>query len=1002
MLDLKQTARWNVLVLAAAALVGCAEDDAPLAAGDFVSDNPYGGGGSGNGSDPNGDPTEGDPTGGDSGGDDGSGDDGSRDIAEADIVHIEGDRLYALSRYGGLSIIDVSTPDQLPVLGRYRAHAEPFEMYVDAGQVFIMYQGWGEYAEDPETGAFSWQTTSRLMALDASDPAAIGVAGDFSVPGYLSDSRRVGDVMYVVTKEDEWCWSCEGQSNATVITSLDVSDETAVEVVDQLRLEDEQGWGGIRSLSATDERLYIAGPDWSGDDGHSTIEVIDISDPGGLLVAGASVEVAGQVNSRWQMDEHDGVLRVISQPGWGGDDPPRIETFSIGASDDIVPLGSLDMTLPRPESLQSVRFDGPHAYAITFEQTDPLFTIDLSDPATPQQVGELEIPGFVYHMETRGDRVLGIGFDRGNEQGSINASLFDVSDFANPTMIERVHFGGDWASFGEDQDRVHKSFQVLDDLGLLLVPFSGWIQADENEEGWGCGRYESGIQLIDWADDTLALRGVAPMRGTARRALVHDDRLLGISDQSVEVFDVADRDDPTRTTDLALASQADRVAMGDGVLVRLANDWWTGETRLDVVDAATPESATALGSLSLDVLAPDAPDGPEAAEWGCFHYGYYDAEMFAHAGFVYLVRDEQLWDYEAQPNTMIDVIDISDPTAPVYVDTLEVEGNRGWGSGPALSNDEQAVRIIGDAMVIVTREQEWEGESDALGTSHSTFQVVDLSNPGAPVLAQSLPRPDAVAHGALQAFDGVAVSWHMREVAGDGGKVRFYLDRVELDSPAQAELAASVNVPGAVVAWDESSSRAVVADFQLEPFDAANEEECWSHPGASYSYTDDACAIAHRSLHLVQVQGGGAQLLDTAELEGDDGALRGAAASDERLFVHVQRGNYQGWSEDGGGPTQVPEAEVTVFADWPTGDLSPEGSLTLPDGNSWLSSLTATGNRLVFRAENGLGEIDATDPAAPSTEFHDLWGYYCADLQTDGDMAYCAMGPWGIQAVELD
>ena len=343
MLDSTWTLKWGVSILAAAALTGCTEGEDPLQAGDFVSDNPYGG-------DPQGGNST-DPTGeSDSGGDEGGGgDDGSREIAEADIVHVDGDRLYALSRYGGLTVIDVSTPDQLPVLGRFRANAEPFEMYVEDGQVFVMYQGWGEYTEDPETGAYTWQTTSRLMALDASEPADITIVGDFSVPGYLSDSRRVGDVLYVVTKEDQWCWDCAEGTNATVVTSLDVSNEAAVQIVDQLRLEDDPGWGGLRSVTATDARLYIAGPDWDlGPDENSTIEVVDISDPSGEMSAGASIAIAGRIDSRWQMDEHQGVLRVISQPGWSGAEPPRVETFAVASATDITPLASLQMQLPRP------------------------------------------------------------------------------------------------------------------------------------------------------------------------------------------------------------------------------------------------------------------------------------------------------------------------------------------------------------------------------------------------------------------------------------------------------------------------------------------------------------------------------------------------------------------------------------------------------------------------------------------------------------------------------
>jgi uncharacterized secreted protein with C-terminal beta-propeller domain len=64
-------------------------------------------------------------------------------------------------------------------------------------------------------------------------------------------------------------------------------------------------------------------------------------------------------------------------------------------------LGSTAMHIPANESLRSVRFDGPRGYAITAEQMDPLFTLDLSDPTEPKQVGELEMPGWVYHGSPR-------------------------------------------------------------------------------------------------------------------------------------------------------------------------------------------------------------------------------------------------------------------------------------------------------------------------------------------------------------------------------------------------------------------------------------------------------------------------------------------------------------------------------------------------------------------------------------------------------------------------
>jgi uncharacterized secreted protein with C-terminal beta-propeller domain len=94
------------------------------------------------------------------------------------------------------------------------------------------------------------------------------------------------------------------------------------------------------------------------------------------------------------------VLRVISQPPqwWTSTGTtftaPSVQTFRVVSSTKFDALGQTDLTLPMRETLRSVRFDGPRAYAITAEQKDPLFTIDLSDPAHPRQVGELKMPGF--------------------------------------------------------------------------------------------------------------------------------------------------------------------------------------------------------------------------------------------------------------------------------------------------------------------------------------------------------------------------------------------------------------------------------------------------------------------------------------------------------------------------------------------------------------------------------------------------------------------------------
>ncbi|MBL4684982.1 MAG: beta-propeller domain-containing protein, partial [Nannocystaceae bacterium] len=171
----------------------------------FVADNPNAG--------RDGDDGQTGAAGEDGGEDDnaGEGGDPERAISEADIVHIEGDRLYALSAFGGLTIIDVSNPDHMLVLGRHRAQATPFEMYVEDGQVFVIYSDYGSYSFDEALGGYVWRSSSKLVALDATDPADVVVSGEFDLPGRIQDSRRVGEILYLVTHEDGYCWGCESR-----------------------------------------------------------------------------------------------------------------------------------------------------------------------------------------------------------------------------------------------------------------------------------------------------------------------------------------------------------------------------------------------------------------------------------------------------------------------------------------------------------------------------------------------------------------------------------------------------------------------------------------------------------------------------------------------------------------------------------------------------------------------------------------------------------------------
>lgn len=973
-------------IFVSAGLLGCSSTS-PADGEGFVSDNPFGSfsdkgeDGSSGGGGGSGEPA---PS---------AGDDPQRAIEEADIIQVHGNRLYALSQYSGLSVIDVSVNDQLTLLGRYQATGVPFEMYFKDGIVYAMFSSWGEYVFDEAQDSYIWAQSSRIEALNVADPANITSMGSFSLPGSISDSRIVGDVLYAVTYENGYCWNCQEKPNTTV-TSLNIQSATSIAVVDQLSYDDNDpfGYGWKKSVSVTPERMYIAGIEWGGEgEGHSTIQVVDISDPGGDLVEGASVEAKGQIQSRWQMDEKDGVLRVVSQPGiWWSDAMPAVQTFTVISSQSLQPLGYTELQLPKPETLRAVRFDGTRAYAITAEQTDPLFTIDLTNPAQPQQLGELEIPGWIYHIEPRGDRLITLGFDNAAEGGSLHVSLFDVSDLTNPVMIKREPFGGQWSNLSEDQDRIHKSFRILDDQGLILVPYSGYSW---NENDGGCGTYTSGIQLLDFTANTLVKRGVASSRGQARRAFLHNDRLFAVSDEEVRTFNIDNRDAPAKTAGLPLATNVNRtVVVGDNI-VRLSADWWTQEPKIEIVPLASPEQLTPVGTLDLAQLSQAEP-GKE-----CYGWALYNARLFAHGDHVYMTWPANDWG-----STRVAAINVANPASPVLMGQLTVPAMLGYGWGYGYGS----VIASGDSVVqagstlVMQRVEDPYGDQATL--RKAWLDIVDFANPAQPVLASSFALPNAYGHTPLRIQGSTVMTSHWAPVAGDPSKVKFYFDRVNVAVPSAPVASAPVNVPGSLVAWDNPSSRLLTADYKRTSHNVASAEVCFSTYGygASFDPVDEnnyggpgTCHVLHRTLKLVDVDGAQASLLDSLPVE-DGTYFSNLMTGDDRVFAATNNG---GWYYDDGSYWSA--YKMMVVGGLRGGELE-LGYVEGPEVGS-MYPVAADGKRLVLASWGppALSVLDATDMDELAIEMRSELGSYVNDVTVHDGKALCALGQFGLEVVDL-
>jgi hypothetical protein len=244
------------------------------------------------------------------------------------------------------------------------------------------------------------------------------------------------------------------------------------------------------------------------------IHAFDISVPGQTHYTGSG-RVEGQIVDQFSLDEDNGAIRVATTTGmmwrWWNDDEDRpvIENHVWVLEDQGAHLNVVGHVggIAKGERIMSSRFQGNKGYLVTFEQIDPLFTLDLSNRTNPRVVGELKVPGFSTYLHPIADgKLLSIGVD-GTNRWRTQVSLFDVSDFANPALdialpVEAQNSWG-WSEALYD----HKAFQYWAPKNLLAIPQSTYAYINSN--GYTSYRYLSQLVLVnvDAMNGGLSIKG---------------------------------------------------------------------------------------------------------------------------------------------------------------------------------------------------------------------------------------------------------------------------------------------------------------------------------------------------------------------------------------------------------------------------------------------------------------------------------------------------------------
>ena len=190
-------------------------------------------------------------------------------------------------------------------------------------------------------------------------------------------------------------------------------------------------------------------------------------------------KVEGTTIDQFSLDEKDDNLRVALYTTKGS----RVVVLD----NNLKQLGETAY-LAMGEKMYSARFVGDRAYLVTYKNIDPLYSIDLSDPANPKALGALKIPGYSTYLQPYDENhIIGFGFQteetvRRNSLGRVTSSsakvtgmkmaLFDVSDISNPKMISEEVIGDSKTNSTVLEN--HKALLLDKERNLLAIPIKNY------------------------------------------------------------------------------------------------------------------------------------------------------------------------------------------------------------------------------------------------------------------------------------------------------------------------------------------------------------------------------------------------------------------------------------------------------------------------------------------------------------------------------------------------
>lgn len=357
-------------------------------------------------------------------------------VDEADILKNDGKYIYYLNEHniifiyeGKKLVAQITDFDTSQDFNGYEYGESVEDIFVLDNKLVINTTSHHEKVKDAYPFSTDFFTNSYIYDLtDITNPICLK---KFTNSGNYTSSRLIGDMLYVVSnkyvlnrgdyvKEGD-CYIYGGEDDELTVlpassimygesvTNSNCLVLSAININKMERTADTKAFFGCSSdIYCSHNNMYISL--WGAD---SQIVKVELTE--NEIKFACSVTVNGDIHNQFSMNEKDGYFRVATSDKKGN---------NLLVFDNKLNLVGSVTGFAEGEDIKSVNYIDDMAYVITYEEIDPLFAIDVSDPTNPVIKGSLEITGFSSQLVPIDDNtLLGIGYEDG-----VKLVLFDISN----------------------------------------------------------------------------------------------------------------------------------------------------------------------------------------------------------------------------------------------------------------------------------------------------------------------------------------------------------------------------------------------------------------------------------------------------------------------------------------------------------------------------------------------------------------------------------------------